>query len=502
VTGTERAVAPFWSPDGRSIGFFADQRLKVLDLASPAATPRTLANVLEARGATWSPEGVIVYSQSIRHPLYRVDARGGVPTAVTKLDGAAGETTHRYPFLLPDGKRFLYLVRGNPSGKNALWAGSLDRKLRQRVVDADSNAAFVPPHWLIFGRGTKLLAAPFDPDRLAITGESVEIADRIQRSPATAFSVFSASETGLLAFATSESGPISRLVWFDRQGHPTPTAFEGDYYSAALSPSGDRLCVSYRNDESAQPPNLWLLDPGRGVTTRLTTDLWGVNLMPNWSPDGRRIAFESTLRLARDIHIMAVDGGPDEVALESGQDKFVTGWCPDGSCLLYQEIQPDTRGDIWVLPLSGDRKPRPFLVTPFDEGSARFSPDGKWIAYHSDESGRPEIYVATFPGNQKRQRLSAEGGSSPRWRRDGREIFYASLADEFVAVTLEPRRDELSPGNPQVLFRAPVRRSSVAASAGAWDVTADGQRFIVAVRPEGTAPPVTLMFDWMAELKR
>lgn len=346
------------------------------------------------------------------------------------------------------------------------------------------------------------MAQPFDAPRLALTGDAFPIAEQIQIQPEDPppLGVFSASGTGVLAYQTGSAAGDSRLLWFDRSGRQIGALGDrAGYDSVALSPDGTRAAVSLL-DPSSGTYDVWLYDVARGVRTRFTFDP-GNEMMPIWSPDGGRIVFNSTRKGRRDLYQKASSGaGPEEVLLEGGFDKYAYSWPPDGRYLLYNSTveHPRTGVDIWVLPSFGDRKPFPFLQTPFNEGLAQFSPDGPWIAYQSTESGRSEVYVAPFPGSGGKWQISPAGGSWARWRRDGREIFYLAPDNKLMAAAVNGRGAGFEVGAVQPLFETRPKIARLG-----YDVSADGQRFLVnTLVEEATSAPITVVVNWSAGLKK
>jgi len=500
IPRTENAYFPFWSPDGRSLGFFANGKLKTIEASNSPAPPRVLADVFEGRGGSWSGDGTILYSPGYGAPLYRVSSSGGKPAAVTRLDEKGGERSHRWPLFLPDGRRFLYSARDPETARNAIHAGSLDSDEKTFVLDADSNMAVASGH-LLFRRGDRLLAVPFDARTLAIAGEPLPLAERVEYLPPTGGSIFSASGS-LLAYSAQGEGRLSRLVWFDRTGKELGTVGPpSSYFNARLSPDGTRVALSLMDAQSFAPPKLWIYEVSRGTGTQLTYGV-GVDLWPVWSPDGGRLVFASSPKGQWDLYEKGLRER-DEARLLLGSDnnKFPNDFSRDGRFLLYEESEPRTNRDIKVLPLTGDRRPRTFVATPFEERNAQFSPDGRWVAYVSDEPGRPEVYLAAFPEGARR-RVSTEGGSQPKWSADGRELFYIAPGRKLTAVSVETRGTEPVLGQSRTLFQVPpLARGATGFGAPAkYDVSPDG-RFLVHARLAEEAPlPITLVLNWTAGL--
>jgi eukaryotic-like serine/threonine-protein kinase len=496
LAGTEGASAPFWSPDSTAIGFFAGGKLKKIDASGGPAI--TLCEAPDNRGGTWSRDGVIVFNPGNRTALQKVSASGGVPTAATVL--GPGETAHFRPFFLPDGRHFVYRAYTGSGTSGPIYAGSLDSPERKSLLDADaSNVVYSQGH-LLFLRETTLMAQPFDTRRLTLTGGAFPIAEQIETQGLFPPSgVFSASENGVLAYQTGGAAGISQFVWFDRTGKQIgvlgdPAAYGGPI---ELSPDGRQALVSIPG-EAGNGRDVWLYDVSRGLRTRFTFDqASGFALI--WSPDGSRIVFNSRRKGHSDMFQKASNGaGAEEVLLEDSLDKFPTSWSPDGRFILYGLFGTSTGNDLFVLPLFGDRRPFPFLQTRFNEEDGRFSPDGRLVAYISNESGKYEVYVAPFPGPGGKWQISTSGGAYPRWRRDGNEIFYLSLDNKLMAAAVNGKGSSFEVGAVKPLFQ--TRATGVA---DRYAVSADGQRFLIDTAPEHAASaPITIVLNWAAGLKK
>jgi len=500
IAGSEGAFFPFWSPDGHSLGFFAQGKLKIVDASASAAPPRPLTNVLEARGGTWAPDGTIVYSPWGAGGLFRISARGGDPSEVTKREG--DERDHRWPWFLPDGRHFLYDVRFEQHDRDSIYVGSLDSKERLLLLRANSDVAYAPPGFLLFRSADRLMAVPFDAGSLRLNGEAVEVARGIEHFPPTGGSIFSAS-AGLLAFAPASRARLARMVWLDRSGREVGTlGASANYLGPRLARDGRHVAVSIV-ENLAKPPDLWLHDASLGTGTRLT-QARTVSLMPVFSPDGSRVVFSSNRKGAWNLYETDVSKPVgDRPVLESDLPKWPCDFTPDGRFLLYREFNSETRGDLKFLDLAGDRKPHTFIATAYDEGAGNFSPDGRWVAYTSDESGRAEVHVASFPDASRRYRVSSDGGTQPRWSRDGRELFYLA-GSKMTGVPVHAQRDDLTFGTSRVLFEAPFQTFGGTAFniSSRYDVSADG-RFLVLLRAsDEPPPPLTLVFHWTEMLRR
>ena len=495
LAGTEGASSPFWSPDSTALGFFAGGKLKKIDISGGPAI--TLSDAPDSRGGTWSRDGVIVFNPGNRTALQKVSASGGAPAAATVL--AQGEVGHYRPSFLPDGEHFLYRGATGSEMSGPIYLGSLDSPERKLLLTADaSNVVYSQGH-LLFVRETTLMAQPFDLRRLALTASAFPIAEQIQtQGNFPPSGVFSASENGVLAYQGGGATTNSQLVWFDRTGKQIgvlgdPAANSG----IELSPDGRQASVSIP-DDAGKGRDIWLYDVARGLRTRFTFDRANA-LASIWSPDGSRVVFDTGRKGHQDLYQKASSGaGAEEVLLEDNLDKYPTSWSPDGRFLLYASIGGPTGLDLFVLPLFGDRKPFPFLQTQFNESSGRFSPDGRWVAYSSNESGRYEVYCAPFPGPGGKWQISTAGGVWPRWRSDGNEIFYLAPGRELMAAAVNGKGSSFEVGAVKQLFQ--TRATGLE---DRYAVSADGQRFLINTTPEQAASaPITVVLNWTAGLKK
>jgi Tol biopolymer transport system component len=493
LPGTIGATFPFWAPDGRAIGFFADGKLKRLDL--DGGTAQALAEAASARGGTWSRGGIIVFAPTITGGLMQVAATGGVPSAVTQR--AAGEGSHRFPAFLPDGRRFLYFVGQSRAEAQGVYLGSLDGGENHRLLAADAAAEHVPGFLLVV-RQDVLVAIPFD-DRLGVlTGNPTAIAP-VTGSLALSRAAFSASAAGLVAYRT-DATVQQRLVWIDRAG------LVGNPLGSSTMPhsfpelTNDDLRAATEAGVLGNV-DVWFIDSLSGVTDRFTLDP-NSDGAPILSADASRVVFRSNRNGRFDLFEKPTNGASQETALlASPNDKFPADWSRDGSVLLYVDQSETTGSDLWALPLDGARAPFPVVQTPFAEDEGQFAPNGRWIAYRSNESGRFEIYVRPFPGPGGARRVSIDGGSQPRWRRDGSELFYVASDESLMAVTIRER-----PNAEGLDFDVPVRLFT-ARPAGAgfpkqqYAVASDGQRFLMNVIADESASHITIVQNWTALLK-
>jgi Tol biopolymer transport system component/DNA-binding winged helix-turn-helix (wHTH) protein len=486
---TEEASQPFWSPDSRWIGYFAKHKLKKIEVSG--RTSQTVCDCAQAGGGTWNRDGLIIFSPDLE--LYQVSAAGGKPTRLTTLDNSRRELLHWWPHFLPDGRHFLYLVYSVLQQTRGIYLGSLDSLATHRLLPADSSAAYAAPGCLFFIRDRTLMAQWFDPKLLQLKGEAFAITRPVAYSLHTVRGAFSVSETGVLAYWSAGE---SQLVWIDRTGKRLgPLGALRGYDCPSFSPDERTVAVGASDPETGNE-DLWLVDLSRGVPTRLTFDP-SPDGSPVWSPNGSRIAFSSLRDGTWDLYQKASNGtGKDEVLLKGSENEYVEDWSRDGRFITYVSLNAKGDWDLWVLPMFGDRKPIPYLQTGFNELYSQFSPDGRWISYFSDESGKFEVYVRSFPVPDRKWTVSTGGGSQPKWRRDGKELFYLAPDGKLMAVDVQTGAD-FRVGIPKVLFDT----HKVSICDDQYAVTNDGQRFLVSVR-ENTSAPFIVVINWTAELKR
>ena len=503
LAGTGGAAFPFWSPDSRYVAFTSQGKLKKIEATGgPVAT---LCDAAANATGAWNTEDVILFTPSGGSPLHRVSALGGTPTPATTLDTANGDSQHWFPFFLPDNRHFLYFALGSKSGgaidPRAVYVGSLDpNEPHKLLLQGGSNAKYADGH-LFFLRGRMLMAQPFDVSRLELTGQPVPVAEQVQvpgagdTGPAGAFSV---ADTGAIAYQAGLDQVRSQLVWFDRGGKQIALLGDpADYAEVALSVDGRQAAVSVL-DPAKSSYDLWLYDVARGLRTRFTSDA-SDEIGPVWSPDVGRVMFASGRKGGIDVYQKGSNGSSEELVLEDSLGEFPESVSSDGRFLLYVFGSGTLkRSDLWVLPLVEPRKAFPFLETPFTETQGQFSPNGRWIAYSSNESGQMEVYVTPFPGPGGRWRVSPAGGGFPRWRRDGSEIFYVTSGNILSAATVSEKGAEFSVGAVRPLFTVRLR-PQVRLDAFPFDVSADGQRFLVNSFVEETASTaITLVINWSA----
>jgi serine/threonine protein kinase len=496
--GTEGASFPFWSPDSRFVAFLAQSRLK--KIAVTGGDVVTLADAAFGAAGAWSQDDVILFTPRGNAPLFRVAASSGPAVEATTLVAETGDVQHSFPFFLPDGRHFLFFVVGGTAGQIAprgVYLGSLDRETPIRpLIEGATNAQYANGH-LIFLRGGVLFAQPFDVERLQLHGEARTLVSQVQtlgRSVSDVTGAFTVSQTGLLAYQ-SESRFVTQLTWFDRQGNRLSTIGErGDYTDVALTRDGSRVATSVM-DPAVATRDLWTFDVARGVGERFTfgpEDDFG----PNWSADGSRIFFSS--RRGGGIHLFEkpTRGSMAEILVrEDDLGKFNPHPSPDSQHLMYVAGGGIiARSDIWLVSRSGDASARPLIETPFIESQPQFSPDGQWMAFMSNKSGRPEVYVASFPQGESETLVSAAGGSLPRWNRNDREIFYVAPDGMLTVVEVQGSGDRLNVGLPRRLFA--IRSRPGRLDAFPYDLAPTGDRILVNAFVEEQSPPITLIVNW------
>jgi eukaryotic-like serine/threonine-protein kinase len=512
IPGTEGAVNPFFSPDGQWLGFFASGKLKKVSVSGGAAL--TLGDATTPRGASWGSQGMIAFAPSAVSIVQQVSDAGGTPQPLTRIE--KGENGHRWPEFLSSGTALLFAAAPtSTSWINAqVVVQSLGTGERRNLIPGGTHPWYAPSGHLVYAQVGNLMAVPFDPHRLTVRGAAVPMVEGVLQSPTTGAAQYSVSATGSLVYI---SGGVrsaqSRLVWVGRNGAEQPLAAPAHaYLNPRLSPDGRRVAVGITEQES----QLWLYDLSRETLTRWTFE-GNVNGYPVWTPDGKRIAFISNKEGPTNIFWQLADGsGGLERLTTSDYTQTANSWSPDGQLLAFQEFNPTTQRDIWVLrmgdpsassgqaPSAGSgqvRKAQPFLRTRFDEASPRFSPDGRWLAYVSDESGSREIYVQPYPGPGGKWQISTEGGTEPVWNPNGRELFYRS-GGKMMAVDIRTQLN-FAAGKARMLFEG--QYAPTPGTLSNYDVSLDGQRFLM-LKPIGSeeaAPTqINVVLNWFEELKQ
>jgi serine/threonine protein kinase len=489
LKGTVGASLPFWSPDSRSVAFYADGSLKRIDL--DGGLVRTLAKANYGFGGAWNREGTILVVQTPGSPIIRTSAEGAVPTRVTRLDGK--RVGHSHPHFLPDGRHFLYFVQGTPEVRG-VYVSQLDGTTTRKLFDADSAAVYASGH-LLFVRRATLYAQPFDLSRLEVIGVPFPVADEVS---VTQLAGVSAAAGGALAFRTGSASLQRQFVWFDRSGKEIGTIGDPDNENLFPSASPDlgQLAFFSRNNGNV---DVWLLDTRRNVQSRFT-DHVATDLFPVWSRDGSRIAFASDRNTSGAIFGLyqksATGTGGEELLLAAPDGGFPTDLSPGDKLLLYQRD-----GHLWALPMAGtERKPFAVARTEFEERDGKFSPDGRSLAYVSNSSGEFEVYVQPFPGPGLKVRVSTRGGAQVQWRADGRELFYVALDGKLMAVPIDTAANgqSVTPGAPVSLFTTRIGRVIGPGGTGPqYVVSADGQRFLMGVFVHAdSSNPIRLIVNW------
>jgi serine/threonine protein kinase/Tol biopolymer transport system component len=493
IAGTEGAALPFWSPDGLFIGFEANDKLK--KVAASGGPAQILNDAPGMVGGTWNRDGDIVFARGNRTALYRVSATGGHAAPVTTLDVSRGENTHRFPQFLPDGRRFLYLARSTQSENSAIYVGSLDSPLKRRLLSVESNVAYGLPGYLLFARDGALLGLRFDARTLETQGNPVKIVENIAFTSVTSQALFSISIRGVLAYQIGASSALSHLAWFSRAGTLLESDRLDDVEEPSIAPDGKRVVGSRW---SAGTSDLWIVDVARGSNSRLTLEPSG-EFGPIWSPNRQSIVFYSNRDGPSDLYQIAAGGtGEVKLLLKSSAVKHPTDWSPDGRFIVYEAKDPQTNWDLWTVPVSGNAGATPYLHTSFAERLGRLSPNGEWMAYVSNESGNDEVYVRPFRRAGNKWRISTAGGSEPRWRRDGNELFYLAANHRLMVVSVDTHK-MFNHGVAKVLFETRVSQNGV----WGYDVTPDGQRFVVSIPAGDAAPaPIAVVLNWTTALPK
>jgi Tol biopolymer transport system component/predicted Ser/Thr protein kinase len=497
LPGTEGAAAPFWSPDSRYLAFFAGGRLK--KIAVSGGPVQNICDAVNERiGGTWNRADTVIFAASGN--LHRVSAAGGEPLTIGSLDRSREETARLQPSFLPDGIHFLYLSWSSQQSRRAVYLGSLESNETVKLFDSQSKAAYAAPGYILFHRLGALLAQPFDPLKFVLTGPVVRVADEISYDLLTGDAAFAVSDNDRLIYYAGGGPAIQReFVWVDRNGQPESTSRNPGLYTSNfdLSPDGTRIAVAQRNPDASEY-DISVIDWQRHTQTRATFDpTLSANGNVVWSPDNVRLAFSSERSGNRDIFATNA-GGPETPLLATSNDEWPEDWSKDGRYLAYG-VNSGTAsfGDIYALPLFGKGQPIAVAHSRFLEDEPRFSFDGKWLAYNSNESGKPQVYVVSFPGLAQRMQLSSAGGVQPRWRRDDKEIYYLGPDGAMMAVAFPPAPNSAAP---RALFNSGLAPDD---ARDQFAVSPDGQRFLLQLpAPDSGAVPVTVVLNWTAGLTK
>ena len=500
LPGSENPLEPFWSPDSRSVAFGSNGKLKRSDLSGGNA--QVLCDAARLVGGSWSKDGVIIFSPDYRNPLVQVSAKGGEPQTINIQSENINDERHGNPVFMPDGRHFLFnRTIGSPNdGANiqrlGIWAGSLDSSEVKQVMPEGSGFAYVPDGWLVLVRNDTLAAQAFDAAKLTVSGEPIPIMNGDPNARVTGTRRFSVSDNGVLVWQGSW-GREYQLTWFDRDGKQTgvveaPAAVTSGQ-DPHISPDGKRLLIKRSNPLQT----LWVIDLEKNTPLRVTSDF---GQLPTWSPDGSKIAFSGNGGLT----IKAANGLGDAEVIWPGTN-FPFCWSPDGQYIIFLRRGVKTRMDMYAVPMFGERKESLLLNSAFDEQSPQLSPDGKWLAYAADDTGRYEIYVQPFSGAKlgaDRKIISTTGGNMPVWRRDGSEIFFIAGDGQMMVSSVKTVVGQLEFGTPKALFKTKML-SLGGATSHEFDVSPDGQRFLIGTLVGGsTAPPPTVILNWTAALKK
>lgn len=498
LEGTQNAMHPFWSPDGRYIGFFANGKLA--KIAATGGPVSVLADAPNSRGGSWSADDVIVFAPDFLGGLSKVSAQGGAVEPATLIEKTKHDT-HRWPWFLPDGKHFLFLATSHTGGDptpNGIYFASLDNKETRQIVTSDSAAQYASGY-LLYRANTALVAQPFDPQSGALSGSAVPLFNNLRDDVGVWRSIFAVSQNGLMVYQLGNAASAkSKLVWFDRSGKALADFDPGEstIIDIRLSPDNKRAAF-------ASGTGIWTLDLVRKTKTRITFDQQIVQ-EPTWSPDGKTIMFSARTATGGgnvEIRSKGADGSGAEKTLISVQNNYhYPAWSPDGKYLTYIRGDGEKMVSLWIVPVAGDAKPIAIVQPPSpqsDINSYRVSPDSRWVAYVSDESGVQEIYITSFPGGQGKWKVSSNGGAYPAWRADGKELFYQSLANDFFACPIAMKGSEIEVGTPQRLFNTSAPGIGIS-----FDVSADGKRLLINHAEEEAQAPLQLLTNWPAELKK
>jgi eukaryotic-like serine/threonine-protein kinase len=505
LDGTDGASFPFWSPDSRLVGFFADGKVKKIPAAGGPVS--VIAEAGNPRGASWGPNDVILVSPDFQGPIARVSAAGGPLVPVTTLQGSK-HTTHRWPWFLPDGKHFLYLAanhNGGNAAENGVYYASLDGKENHLVIASDSAAEYANGD-LLFHAQSALVAQPFDASSGKLTGEPVTLVDKVLYDLGIWRTTASTSQNGMLLYQASSTDLLgAQLVWYDVTGkNMTPLTERGPFIDPRISPDGTKIAVSY-GDPSRQ---IWIIDAARGSKTRLTFDE-SVKNAPSWSPDGKIVLYQATATTAAhgstETQIWTKpangSGAGQRVAITSAQATSYPAWSPDGKYIAYLSAEGPTGGSIVATEFGGDHKPFVVVAPASPQAniqSLSISPTGRWIAYTSTESGRGNVYVTGFPHGTGKWQVSIDLGDFPTWRADGKKLYFIRYSDDIIyECDVDERDGDLQIGPPKPLFKA-----TISAQGRGFDVAPDGKRFLIDEAQQDASTPLSLVVNWPAELKK
>jgi Tol biopolymer transport system component len=504
LVGTNGGVQPFWSSDSRSVAFFADGKLKRIDISGGAA--QTICDSPSNFSGAWGRDGTIIFSRGVASGLYRAPAAGGTPVQLTYVDASRNEIEHIWPYFLPDGRHFIYLARNAQPENSAVYVGSIDSKETKSLVQVHSSTVYAPPGYLLFVRETTLMAQAFDADRLELKGDPFPVAEQASRNPIIGRAMFSVSESGVLVMRSGGINANAQLSWFDPTGKQVGTiTAPGTYSAPALSPDQKTVAVSRSALMAGTASDIWLINLERGTQIRLTDDPAG-DLYPAWSPAGDRIIFVSTRNGQTSIYQKLANGSAvEEPLVSSAELKYNPSFSPDGKFIVYSQLNPKTNVDVYTASTGSDKKVEPFCQTNFIEAQPRVSPNGRWMAYISNETGQFEVYVQTFPIAGSKVLVSVGGGSQPQWRADGRELYYYAPNRKLVAVEVNGDGPTFKVGIARPLFDIRVLGAIDQSfpGNGYYTPTRNGDRFLVPSIPEAPErQQINVILNWTADLKR
>jgi len=499
VPGTEGAFYPFWAPNGRSIGFFADGKLKTVDVAS-GRSAQVLADAPFGRGGSWNPDGVILFTPDAWSGLYRVPSSGGTPVAVTKPDVSQFQVSHRWPVFLPDGRHFLYLAC-NFSGrldKNTIVVGSLDSDEKRPIANASTNAFYAEPGYLIYWRDNALVAQRFDLHSYALSGEPRIVSDAVQYFPQTNLAVFTVVGKTLVAQTSAGKGASkSQLIWFDRHGKQVGTVGPPELVAnPKLSPDGRRVAVD-QTDTDGRHVNIWIHELTSDAAARIGFGPW-LEQVTVWSPDGKQVIYTANEKLFFSLYMKNADGsGSAQNIMDFGTpQQGPWDWSRDGKYVLARKDR-----ELWYMTMP-DRQTHPLVQSQWLIRNAQFSPDGKFVAYASSETGNWEVYVSPFPGFASKWQVSRGGGEEPRWRRDGKELYYLAPDGRLMAAEVKSGAG-FEAGFPSGLFVTHTRQPISAMDFFSYDVTSDGQKFLVNTKVDtSNSAPLSVILNWSSEMEK
>jgi hypothetical protein len=495
LPGTEGAAFPFWSADSRMVGFFAGGKLKIIDAYSRGLT--VLADAPAGRGGTWNTDGTIIFAEGISSPLKSVPAGGGTPRLVTTLDATRGEMSHRFPQFLPDGFHFIYSNIAS-AGHQGVYVGNLASAPSRQILKGKWGSSSVVGQYLLAAREGSLIAHAFDAKRLTVSGGQIRVTDQVATNSPSGFGAFSASLTGTLVYASGFS-PNRELVWFARDGRRLGSVGPPGEYTGPAVRSDNSLLVVSRVNALTRTPDIWMYDLERGTETRVTSHA-ASDRAPLWSEDGSDIIFGSDRSGTWDLYTKSIRSEKPETLLASPPaGAFPSDLSADGRFVIYHSPSAHRGWDLWLLPNSQHAKPTPIVQTDFDEMYGTVSPDGRWIAYTSDETGSMQVYVQSFPGAGNKSQVSVRGGYEPKWAANGNELYFISPNRKLMSARLEPG-SSFRAAVPEELFEVPLPEP-VASFPNSYAVTADGRRFLVNTLVRNSpSSPISVVLNWTTAL--